>query len=307
MSRRPGNGTRRCDHAKDEVVLLAVFGDYRLGVLDGESVVDVSHCFPSWRPSADAVGPCIGDWDVARPSVLAALRTGPRLDTSRLMLLPPVPRPRNLLGAPVNYHAHRGEVKMDRTGEADAAADARSRGFFVKSAASIVGPADSIELPPLADREFAYEGEVAFVVGRPARAVTADTAWDHIFGLTGFIDVTLRPSPARTEERSMRKSFQSFGPLGPWIWITDTPPDPSAISLKLFVNDELRQEATLSDLIQTVPDLMVSGSSVIPLEPGDVFATGTPSGVGSIVAGDVVTLHVCPIGEMSLEVVERGW
>lgn len=300
-------GARPCSHGAEDRILLAVFNEFRIGILRGSNLVDVSDCFPSWRPDADSLPSCIAEWPAAKAAVLEAAATREPIALAGLTLRAPVPNPRNLLGAPVNYDAHRGEVKMDRTGEASALADARSRGFFVKSASSIVGPHEPIELPALEDREFAYEGEVALIVGTNAKAVAAEDAWGHVFGLTGFLDVTLRPSAERTEERSMRKSYHSFGPLGPWVLVTETEPDLASISLTLEVNGEVRQRGDLSQLIQSIPDLIESGSSVIPLHPGDVFATGTPSGVGNIVPGDVVTLHVCPIGEMAINVVERSW
>jgi len=307
MTGNEGSLARPCTHGTGDEVLMAVFDNYRIGILADAGPVDVSHCFDSWSPHADAIPRCIAEWPRCKQAVREAVSSGTPVDVGKVVLRPPVPRPRNLLCAPVNYHSHRGEVKMDRTGEAGASADVRQRGFFLKSPSSIVGPDDAIELPNLEGREFSYEGEIAFILGKSARAVDAERAWDYVFGLTGFIDATLRPSKTQTEERSMRKSYYSFGPLGPWILLTDEAPDTSKVSLSLYVNGELRQQAVLSDLIQTIPDLLATGSHVIPLMPGDVFATGTPSGVGPIVPGDVVTLHVCPIGEMSVNVVKRSW
>ena len=299
---------RRCEHTGAEPKLLAVFDEYRIGMVSGHGIVDISECFQGWRPAATAIRDCIAEWPTVSGRVDQMISSGRLLDLAEIHLRPPVPEPRNLLCAPVNYHEHRGEVTMDRRGEATATADVRDRGFFVKSISSIVGPGDPIELPPLEQREFAYEGEVALVVGSPLRGrVDPNRAWDYVFGLTGFVDVTLRPSETRIEERSMRKSYHSFGPLGPWIMVTETEPDVDSIALELTVNGITRQSALLGDLITPIPGLLSSASQVLPLTPGDVFATGTPSGVGPLAAGDVVTLHVCPIGEMSLTVTEREW
>lgn len=300
-------GAHECEHSADRGMRIALFDDYRIGAVVPEGVVDVSDCLSGWRPSPEAINECLAELPSKRNEIKDRVhRSDPKsLDT--IVLRPPVPQPRNLMGAPVNYRAHQGEVKMNRTHEAPMESDARSRGFFVMSAASIVGPSDEIQLPPIEGRDFAYEGEVAFVIGREGKGVTPEQAWDHVLGLTGFIDVTLRPSATRTEERSMRKSFESFSPLGPWILLTHEPPDTSQVHLELFVNGEIRQKAPLSDLIQTIPELVASASTVFPLTPGDVFATGTPSGVGSLTEGDTVTLHICPIGQMSLRVVERNW
>lgn len=300
--------SRLCEHADTPAVLMSVFDGWRIGCVGPSGIIDVSDVFSSWNPSPIAVRDCIAEWPSVADRVWSAVADGSPVPLDAVLLRPPIPEPRNLFGAPVNFHAHRGEVRMDRTGEAAAGADARSRGFFVLSPSSIVGPSDEIELPHMPGREFAYEGEVAFIVGSGAQgSVPEAEAWDHIFGLTGFIDVTLRPSEERTEERSMRKSFHSFGPTGPWVMVTDSAPEPSSIVIDFRVNGDTRQSATLADLIRPVPELLSAASEVVALSPGDVFATGTPSGVGPIVPGDIVTLHVCPIGEMSLPVVERRW
>lgn len=286
---------------------IVVFDDYRVGVLLGSEVLEITDLIEGWTPTPQGVLEFVEQWPRLRARLGGDPDGGRRRALADVRLQAPVPVPRNVLAAPVNYREHRGEIEMDRSGEADSAATARERGFFLKSPASIVGPQDRIELPALPGREFHFEGEIAFVVGRAARAVPREQAWDHVLGLTGLIDVTLRPSADRVEERSMRKSFYSFCPLGPCLLITDEPPDPAEVGLELRLNGEIRQQASLADLVVDIPELLEIGSATFPLSPGDVFASGTPSGVGPIRPGDELTLVVTPVGEMTLPVVERGW
>ena len=105
----------------------------------------------------------------------------------------------------------------------------------------------------------------------------------------------------------MRKSFHSFAPVGPWIVTSDEVPDPAAFHLRVWVNGDLRQDATLADLIVDVPGLLAQASAVVLLRPGDVYATGTPAGVGPVEPGDVVTVEVGGIGRLEMPVVQRGW
>ena len=105
----------------------------------------------------------------------------------------------------------------------------------------------------------------------------------------------------------MRKSFHSFAPVGPWIVTADEIPDPSVLHLRTWVNGELRQDATLADLIVDVPDLLAQASAVVTLRPGDVYATGTPAGVGPVDPGDVIAVEVTGIGRLELPVVTRAW
>lgn len=286
---------------------LAVFDEFRLGIVQGQSVVDITELFRSWEPDGSGVNAAIAEWPEVAHAIPHAVQEGRAVSLADCRLRPPVPRPTHLLCAPVNYRQHQGEVEMDRTGEAPASADARQRGFFLKSPGSISGPHDPIELPDLPGREFAYEGEVAVVIGRPTRAVAAAEAWDHVFGLTGFVDVTLRPGSGVVEERSMRKSYATFGPLGPCVLVTSDPSIVPEVGLRLSVNGGVRQAAPLRDLIVDVATLVEMTSHVHALEPGDVIATGTPGGVGPIAPGDVVDLAVEPVGSMELEVQRRGW
>jgi 2-keto-4-pentenoate hydratase/2-oxohepta-3-ene-1,7-dioic acid hydratase in catechol pathway len=137
--------------------------------------------------------------------------------------------------------------------------------------------------------------------------VRREDALASVFGYTCLVDATMRIDPdGRAEERSMRKSFETFTPLGPWIVTADEVGDPSNLRNQLFVNGECRQDATTADLIVPIPELIELASSVLTLEPGDVIATGTPEGVGPIRPGDELAIRIERIGEMRLRVGETA-
>jgi 2-keto-4-pentenoate hydratase/2-oxohepta-3-ene-1,7-dioic acid hydratase in catechol pathway len=205
----------------------------------------------------------------------------------------PILWPNKLIAYPVNYVAH-GE-------ERNTSLRADVNGFFLKASSSLSGPQDPIVLPDLPDREIHHEGELAIIIGKTARHVGQAQALDCVFGYTCLIDVTIRGK----EDRVMRKSYDTFTPIGPALTTADEVGDPGALDLKLWVSDELRQQANTKDLIVDVPGMIALASSVATLFPGDIIASGTPAGVGPIKAGDVVTIEIERVGRMSVPV-EQG-
>jgi 2-keto-4-pentenoate hydratase/2-oxohepta-3-ene-1,7-dioic acid hydratase in catechol pathway len=292
-------------------VRIGVLADYRMVAVgeDGDAV-DVSHLLaaPGTRPGPDGVtdrlAALAGRLAVVR-DYLAGRPAPPRLPAAGLRFEAPNPRPRTLLAAPVNFRAHAGELG-DRSPERGAL-DARQLGLIVLAPGSVTGPSGRIELPDLPGREFHFEGEVAVVIGRAARDVAESAALDHVLGYTGLIDVTLRLSDQDREERSMRKSYHTFTPIGPWLVTADEVGDPAELELELSCNGEPRQRGRLRDLILDVPGLVSRASRMLPLLPGDVIATGTPAGVGPIVPGDELSLRVSRVGELRMPVVRREW
>jgi len=291
-------------------VRIGVLTDHRLVAVAGDgSAVEIGQLLetPATRPGLDGVT----DRLAALADRLEAVRDylgqpdAPRMPVAGLRFLAPSPRPATVLAAPVNYRAHAGELG-DRSPERGAL-DARALGLIVLAPASVTGPAGEIALPDLPGREFHFEGEVAVVIGREARGVSPAEALSHVLGYTGLIDVTLRLSEEGREERSMRKSYHTFTPLGPYLLTADEVPDPAALSLELARNGEVRQRGSLADLIVDVAGLVSRASAMLPLRPGDVIATGTPAGVGPIEPGDTLALRVSGVGELVMPVVRRDW
>jgi len=200
--------------------------------------------------------------------------------------------PHNLFAYPVNYIAH--QTEMASTHRADL------NGYFLKATSSISGPSDAIVLPDLPSREIHHECELALIIGKAGRHIPVDQALDHVFGYSCLMDITVRGK----EERVMRKSYDTFTPIGPALVTADEVGDPSNLDMKLWVNDDLRQHASTRDLLVDIPNMVALASSVSTLEPGDVIATGTPEGVGPIRHGDKVTIEIERVGRMTVPVVQ---
>ena len=286
---------------------LAVFDDYRVGVVEGDSVYDVSAAVPgasgAWPPVF--MNALIADWENAHGRILSARQTALPIALASVSLLAPNPCPIQVYAAPANYRKHIAE--MGALSVTPKGRSAREQGFFLKASASISNAGRGIELPKGSRRRYDHESELAVIIGRETRNVTRATAMQSVFGYSCLVDVTMRIEPdGRAEERVMRKSLETFTPLGPWIVTADELDDPSNLRNQLFVNGECRQDATTADLIVDIPDLIAYIASVVTLHPGDVIATGTPAGIGPIAPGDEVAIRIERIGEMRLNVAEAS-
>ncbi len=268
-----------------------VFHDQRPGLIDGDRVVDLTPLIK--HPSAaarDSMRAVIGQWATIRARLDAgAARHLPTQPFDPALLGPPIPAPGKIVAAPVNYHDHREEMSVQHT--------VAELGVFLKAPSSVIGPGGTILLP-FPDRRTDQEAELAVVIGAPARDVAADRAFEYIAGYTCLIDVTLRG----TEERSMRKSFDTFTPIGPWLTMADEIPNPDDLWLRCWVNGTLRQEASTSALIYGVAQLIAYASSIMTLEPGDIVTTGTPAGVGPLADGDHVCVEIDGLGRLDVGV-----
>ncbi len=268
---------------------LAGTPDGRLHVVHDDQVVDVT----------DALGLPAGPTGGLRAFLerggtvadlaaldLAALPSRPLATTT---LGAPVPRPSTVVGAPVNYLDHKAEMGEQRT--------IAEYGVFLKAPSSVSGPDEPIRLP-YHDVPVHQEGELGVVVGRRAWRVPAERALEHVFGYVPLLDVTVRS----TEDRSTRKSFPTFTPTGPWVTTADEVGDPGTLRLRCWVDDELRQDASTADLVLDVAALVAYASHVMPLEPGDLIATGTPAGVGPLHDGQRVVLEIDRLGRLEVDV-----
>lgn len=219
--------------------------------------------------------------------------SGPRVPLEGLRLLAPVPDPTKIVAAPVNYRAHMEEMSQD--------AHIEALGVFLKAPSSLLDPGGVVRLP-YGDRRFDQEGELAVVIGRKAREVGEAEAMDHVAGYTCLLDITMRGG----EDRSTRKSFDTFTPCGPWLVTADEIGAGGGLSLRCWVNGDLRQDASTSDLIWGVPRLVSYVSSVMTLLPGDIISTGTPEGVGPLAGGDRVAVEVSGVGRLEVGVSAEG-
>jgi 2-keto-4-pentenoate hydratase/2-oxohepta-3-ene-1,7-dioic acid hydratase in catechol pathway len=273
---------------------LIRFNGGRIGVVHNDRVVDVTEAAgvdpAAWPPT----GICrvIRDFEQLRPVFAAQAGRGASVPLASVKLETPVPWPNKLMAYPVNYHDHAKEMASRGL--------ANIQGYFLKSNSSLSGPADPIELPALPGREIHHECEIALVIGKEGRQIPKERALEHVFGFACLLDMTVRGK----EERVFRKSYDTFTPVGPWIVTADEVPDPGNMNMKLWVNDELRQQANTRDLIVDMPSMVSIASSASTLYPGDLIATGTPAGVGPVRDGDVVTIEVEHVGRMAIRVVQ---
>jgi 2-keto-4-pentenoate hydratase/2-oxohepta-3-ene-1,7-dioic acid hydratase in catechol pathway len=171
--------------------------------------------------------------------------------------------------------------------------------LFLKPPSSLIGPEERIVLPPQS-QQVEHEAELAVVIRRIGRWITADEAYQYVLGYTAANDVTARDLQRRDGQWTRAKGFDTFCPLGPWI---ETHFDPADALITCHVNGELRQMASTRDMVFRVRQLIAFASSVMTLEPGDVLLTGTPAGVGQLVDGDVVEVAVEGIGTLRNPVV----
>lgn len=284
---------------------LAVFDDNRVGVVEGESLYDVTVAAPGvadgWPPVF--MSRLIADWQSLQPRVLEARRAAQPIPLGKVELRAPVPFPGTVIAAPANYRKHVGE--LGERGVTKPGNSANEIGFFLKTSSSVVGPGGPILLPRGSTRRFDHESELAAVIGRTGKNIPRARALDYVFGYACLMDLTMRLEPGMpAEERPTRKSFDTFTPLGPWIVTADEIPDPQSLANQLWVNGELRQSANTRDMTVSVAALIELISSVMTLNPGDVIATGTPEGVGPIKPGDEVRIAIERVGSMTLSVAE---
>jgi 2-keto-4-pentenoate hydratase/2-oxohepta-3-ene-1,7-dioic acid hydratase in catechol pathway len=237
----------------------------------------------------------------------ARLATAECFPSAHVALLAPIPRPRrNLFCVGKNYYDHADEFHasgFDASAGGQAVPEVPI--VFTKPPSSVIGPGAAI--PAHLDRTHTvdYEGELTVVIGRGGRGILAGQAFDHVYGYTIINDVTARQTQARHKQWFLGKSLDGFCPMGPAIVTADEIPEITELRLFTRVNGELRQNARVADLIFDIPTLIETISAGITLEPGDLIATGTPSGVGLgfdppkfLAAGDQVAITIEPIGTL---------
>jgi 2-keto-4-pentenoate hydratase/2-oxohepta-3-ene-1,7-dioic acid hydratase in catechol pathway len=204
---------------------------------------------------------------------------------AEVRLLPPV-LPGKILCIGRNYVAHAKEQDTE-VPEVPL--------IFLKPPSSLIGPGDTIYLPPQS-KQVEHEAELVVVIGRRGRWIAPEHALDYVLGYTAGIDVTARDLQRRDGQWTRSKGFDTFCPIGPWI---ETEFDPADALINLHVNGELRQMASTRDMVFRVNQLIAFASSVMTLEPGDILMTGTPAGVGLLLPGDQVEVMIEGIGKFN--------
>ncbi len=273
-------------------------GQARLGVVEGGQVFDLSAIAPELPAEPAAAFDASGGVD-ALASLKAGADTGRALE--KVQLLSPA-RPRKYLAIALNYADHIAETGMEAP---------EVPTFFTKQVTCVVGPDAPIHKPKVSDR-LDYEGELAIVIGRRCRHVSVNRAAEVIAGYTIANDVSVRDWQMRTMTMTIGKSFDTHGPLGPWLVTGDELGDPQQLGIRTFVNDEQRQDGNTRDMVFDCFQQVSHLSEAFTLEPGDVIGTGTPAGIGATIqpfpegllkVGDVVRIEIDGIGELRNEVI----
>ena len=280
------------------------FGDGRLGLVEDSMVRDVTGaleilpcCYQYPLPNYDLL---IANLEKVVERARALAPQAASLPLESLKLLSPVANPGKIVAAPVNYKKHAQEVRENPALHNNNPALLQSIntiGLFLKASSSLVGPGEGIQLwKP--DRRNDHEVELAFVIGRTGNHIPKREALGYIAGYAIGLDITIRG----TEDRSFRKSPDSYSVLGPWLVTPDEIPDPGELDLSISVNGEMRQKSNTNNMILGVAELIEFASSFYTLYPGDIFMTGTPEGVSQITAGDTIVATVEKIGSMEVAV-----
>jgi 2,4-didehydro-3-deoxy-L-rhamnonate hydrolase len=283
---------------------LARFDDGKYGVVRGDTIYDVTAVVDRIvRRGADGVR---GDPVVARLGEIKAAVTDPETyqayPASGVKLLSPVANPSKLVAAPTNYRAHIAEMAADKTvSNSKFSRDIGKDGLFLKANSALVGPSAGVALR-FPERRNDHEVEFVVVIGREGSDIPEERALDHVAAYTLGLDMTLRGP----EDRSFRKSIDSYAVLGPWLVTADEIPDPDNVDFSLRVNGEVRQDANTSDLVYGIRKLIAFGSSFYTLLPGDVIYTGSPEGVSPVKPGDVMLAECPAIGRMEVKVRLHG-
>jgi 2-keto-4-pentenoate hydratase/2-oxohepta-3-ene-1,7-dioic acid hydratase in catechol pathway len=282
-------------------VKLVFVDDFKLGVMKGNNVVDVSNAvadIPHTSPQ-DLLNRIIGNFSALRGRLEATVNDQEGKPAHQVRFRAPLPKPGNIVAMAVNY-------MEDGTRAEPAPINA-----FHKSPNAVIGDGDTIVLPDVPATIFEHEAELALVIGKTATQVQAADAYDYIFGYLNFIDVSARGLLPPGNTFYQMKSRDTFAPMGPWLVTADEIADPLNLQLKLSVNGGLKQNFNSSDMAHKIPRLLEWVTSIHTLEPGDVVATGTNHrGLSALQDGDAVELEIDGLGKLRLDVrddLKRTW
>jgi 2-keto-4-pentenoate hydratase/2-oxohepta-3-ene-1,7-dioic acid hydratase in catechol pathway len=284
---------------------LCRFGNNRLGLVREGRVIDVTPILdrlPSHRYPLPGHDPLIAGLETLREAIAHEADGKSGIPCADVALASPIANPGKIVAAPVNYKKHLDEAREDpEIHYQNQIAEIQRVGLFLKAPSSVIGTSDPIVIRH-PDRRTDHEIELAVVIGKTADRVPRHRALEFVAGYCIGLDITVRGP----EERSLRKSIDTYTVLGPWLVTSDELVDPSQLALELSVNGEPRQTANTRDLIVDVPNLIAFASSFYTLIPGDVLLTGTPEGVGPIKPGDSIQSSISSIGTMTTRVEPIG-
>lgn len=282
---------------------LAIYDEGRLGLVQDGRVHDVTAALAALPQSGNALlaergDPLIRHLDVLRPAIAAALPGAASKPVAEACFRSPVQRPSKIIGVPVNYHEHVIEAESDVATFSDRfRGSIEQQGFFLKAVSALVGPGEGITLR-FPDRRNDHEMELGVVIGRQASHVGVEDALSLIAGYAIALDMVVRGP----EDRSLRKSGDSYAVLGPWLVTADEIADPQALDFHLEVNGEPRQASNTARMIMSIAEQIAYASRFYTLYPGDIIMTGTCEGVGPVRPGDTISCGIAGVAEMTVAI-----
>ena len=280
---------------------LVFFDDFKLGVIKDGNVVDVGAAVSGVNHTSpqDLINQVIANFSQHRDALQQAADSGQGTPVEQVRLRSPLPKPGNIVAMAVNY-------MEDGTRDAPAPINA-----FHKSPNAVIGQGDTMVLPDVPATIFEGEAELALVIGKHASNVSQADAFDYIFGYLNFIDGSARGLPPSGNTFYQMKSRATFAPMGPWLVTADEIEDPQNLPVRLWVNEDLKQNYNTNDMAHQIPRIIEWVSSVHDLEPGDVIATGTNHrGLSAFQDGDNVDLEVEGMGMLRFNIqddLKRTW
>lgn len=282
---------------------IALFDEGRLGLVKDRTVYDVSVAFDalpefprSWL--ATRGDPLIANLGRLRPAIEAALPSATPQPIEAVRFLSPVQQPTKIIGVPVNYPKHVSEAEADVATFSDRfRGSIEEQGFFLKAVSALAGPGEGIRLR-FPDRRTDHEMELGVIIGATARNVPVEQALDVVAGYAIALDMVVRGP----EDRSLRKSGDSYAILGPWLVTADQIANPEALDFSLHVNGELRQASNTGHMIMKLAEQIAFASRFYTLHPGDIIMTGTCEGVGQVLPGDIIECRIHDIAEMKVQI-----
>jgi len=277
------------------------FGDNQLGLVEGDAVRDVSAALkvlPQPRYPAPKGDPLIANLPLIRAEIAKIAPSAKTFAVKDVRLLSPIASPTKIIGTPVNYLKHIEEADAQREVFSNRnRGSIEEQGLFLKATSSLVGPGEGVKLRFL-DRRTDHEMELGVVIGTFANNIAEARALDYVAGYCIALDMVVRGS----EDRSFRKSIDTYAVAGPWLVTADEIQTPGRLKFSLSVNGEVRQASDTQFMIMSIERQIAWASTWYPLYPGDIIMTGTCEGVSRVVSGDVMHCEIEQIGAMDVTI-----
>lgn len=277
------------------------FNKNRLGVIVDGVVHDVTEALKA-LPTPTYPGPrhdaLIAHLDTMKPEIERLVKQASKCRIDDVQLLSPVAQPGKIIGVPVNYLKHVEEAATDKATFTDRyRGSIEEQGLFLKATSALVGCGEGVKVH-FPDRRTDHEMELGVIIGKRAKNVQPESAMSYVAGYSIALDMVVRGP----EDRSFRKSVDTYAVLGPWLVTADEISGPQSLGIRLCVNDHLRQESNTAHMIMNIAHQIAWASRFYTLWPGDIIMTGTCEGVGPVVPGDRIDCEIDQIGAMTVSV-----